>query len=55
MLFEQENEIMALKISKYDQVLAQKDCTVKSLHIDLINSKNRYHILTNQYKNIRDK
>lgn len=55
MLMEQGNAMMLLKVSEYEKALTERDNTIKSLHTDMMNSRNNNHILNNQYKNIMEK
>jgi len=55
MLMEQRNSMMALKITEYENAMAERDYTIKSLHTDMLNSQNNSYVLTNQYKNIIEK
>ncbi|VVC25614.1 Hypothetical protein CINCED_3A025852 [Cinara cedri] len=54
MLMEQENAMMALKVSEYENALAEKDLSIESLHTDMINYQNNNYILTNQYKSLME-
>lgn len=55
MFIEQENSMMALKISEYEKVLTERDYTIKTLHTDMMNSQNNNFVLSNQYQNIIEK
>lgn len=54
-LMEQENAVMALKVSEYEKALSEKDSSIESLHTDMINYQNNNSILTNQYKSIMER
>lgn len=55
MLMEQENAVMALKISEYEKALSEKDFSIESLHTDIVNYQNENCILTNQFKSIMER
>jgi len=55
MIIDQKNAMMALKMSEYEKVLAERDFTITSLHKNMINSQNNNYVLNNQYKNIMEK
>lgn len=55
MLMEQENSMMALKVSEYEKVLAERDFSIESLHTDMINYQNNNYIFTNQYKSLMER
>jgi len=55
MIIDQNNVIMALKISEYEKALAERDYTIKSLHTNMMNFQNNNYVLNNQCNNIMEK
>jgi len=54
-MVDQNNVIMALKISEYEKALSERDYTIKSLHTTMMNSQNSNYVLNNECKNIMEK